>query len=118
MTLVLSILSLGTFAAIVVGAIASGEAHQANSGWTYPPACCKAHAIGGDCEAIPARDVTLGPYGFSVFLQTGDHHLATRSHRFFIPYGDEMRSGDGQYHICLHPTESDVNCFFAPPGSA
>jgi hypothetical protein len=56
-----------------------------------------------------------GPKGFSVFLHPGDHYLATRNHLFFVPYGDEIQSGDDDYHVCLHPTENDLNCFFAPP---
>ncbi|WP_080671735.1 hypothetical protein [Rhizobium leguminosarum] len=118
MTLVTSTISLITLATISAGTPIRAEAHQAASGWTYPPACCKAHDIGGDCEAIPADDIHTGRRGFSVFLHVGDHHLATKPHVFFIPYGDEIPSGDGQYHICLHPTENYVNCFFAPPNGA
>lgn len=118
MTLVTSTVSVITLTAIIVGMLSRAEAHQAKSGWTYPPACCKAHDTGGDCEAIPARDISPGPRGFSVFLRVGDHHLATKSHLFFIPYGDEIPSGDGRFHICLHPTENDFNCFFAPPDGA
>jgi hypothetical protein len=109
-----------TLSAIVIAVISMvlvvpGDAHQAGSGWTYPPACCKDEDLGGDCAAIPSSDVRKGTRGFSVTLLPGDHHLATRSHRFFIPYGDEIPSGDGNYHICLHPTEDNLNCFFAPP---
>ncbi|TAU37644.1 hypothetical protein ELI43_34085 [Rhizobium leguminosarum] len=115
MTLTTSTLSMITFAVISVGIPARTDAHQADSGWTYPPACCNAH---DDCEAIPAQDISRGTRGFSVFLHAGDHHLATKPHFFFIPYGDEIPSGDGRYHICLHPTENDVNCFFSPPDSS
>lgn len=101
--------------ALSIGLIVQSDAHQAISGWTYPPACCKDQKTGGDCEAIPSADVTRGPHGYSVFIHPGDHHSATRSHRFFVPYGDEIPSGDDDYHICLHPTENDLNCFFAPP---
>lgn len=103
--------------AISAGLVGRAAAHDAESGWTYPPACCKAHQLHGDCDAIPTPSVRLGRRGFSVFLHAGDHPLATRPHLFFIPYGDEIPSGDDRYHICLHPSENDVNCFFAPPGS-
>ncbi|KQV28522.1 hypothetical protein ASC97_04430 [Rhizobium sp. Root1203] len=93
------------------------DAHQSGSGWTYPPACCKSRDVGGDCEAIPSTAVRKGHRGFSVYLHRGDHHLITRNQLYFIPYGDEIPSGDGDFHICLHPTEDDVNCFFAPPDS-
>ncbi|WP_088674757.1 hypothetical protein [Rhizobium sp. R339] len=114
MTLTTSTISLTTFAVVSVGILARTDAHQADSGWTYPPACCNAH---DDCAAISAQDIRRGPRGFSVFLRAGAHHLATKPHLFFIPYGNEILSGDGRYHICLHPTENDVNCFFSPPDS-
>lgn len=102
-------------AALLIGFLVQSDAHQASSGWTYPPACCKDQKSGGDCQAIPSANVTRGPHGYSIFIQPGDHHNATRSHKFFVPYGDEIPSGDDDYHICLHPTEDDLNCFFAPP---
>ncbi|CAN7650053.1 hypothetical protein LJR257_004788 [Ensifer adhaerens] len=103
MTFATSTVPLMTLAAISVGVVRT-DAHQTMTG--------------GDCEAIPAPDIMRGARGFSVFLHAGDHHLATRPHMFFIPYGDEIPSGDGRYHICLHPTEDNVNCFFAPPDSS
>ncbi|WP_244919907.1 hypothetical protein [Rhizobium grahamii] len=53
--------------------------------------------------------------GYSIILHPGDHFRATRLHLFFVPYGDELPSGDGDFHVCLHPTEDYLNCFFAPP---
>jgi hypothetical protein len=96
----------------------STYAHKASTGWTYPPACCKSDEVGGDCQAIPFNDVTRGRKGYEIFLHPGDHFMATRPHHFFVPYGDELPSGDDQFHLCLHPTESDLNCFFAPEGDA
>lgn len=104
---------------LVVAGIAlppgNADAHQAASGWTYPPACCKGDKVGGDCEQIPATTVKTGPNGFVVQLLPGDHHLVTRRQTYLIPYGDQIPSGDGNFHICLHPTEDHENCFFAPP---
>jgi hypothetical protein len=91
------------------------DAHQAASAWTYPPACCKGDAGGGDCQQIPATTVRTGPHGFVVQLFPGDHHLVTKRQVYLIPYGDQITSGDGNFHICLHPTEDHANCFFAPP---
>lgn len=102
-------------AAVLFGLVIYASAHQTGSGWTYPPACCKGDHVGGDCQRIPDSDVATGPHGFSVLLHPGDHHLVTRNQLFLIPYGDEIPSGDGDFHICLHPTEDHVNCFFAPP---
>ena len=84
MTLTTSTVSLITFAMISVGIPARTDAHQADSGWTYPPACCSAH---NDCEAIPAQDISRGPRGFSVLLHAGDHHLATKPHLFSFRMG-------------------------------
>lgn len=97
------------------GLLAVGNAHQTQTQWKYPPACCKGNEVRGDCEAIPRAEIKKGPKGFSVYLHPGDHHAATREHRFFVPYGNEHTSGDSDFHICLHPTEDYVNCFFAPP---
>ncbi|RDJ07096.1 hypothetical protein B5K06_21775 [Rhizobium grahamii] len=93
------------------------EAHDAARGWTYPPACCRGRGQGGDCDAIPRSDVSKLRRGYSIILQPGDHFRATRSHRFFVPYGDELPSGDGDFHLCLHPSEDYLDCFFAPPDS-
>ena len=78
MTLATSTVSLITLGVISVCTIVRTDAHQAKSGWTYPPACCKAQGLVGDCQAIPARDISRGPRGFSVFLHAGDHHLVTK----------------------------------------
>lgn len=90
------------------------HAHKAPSGWAYPPACCNGRQTGGDCQAIPSDDVSENRDGYSILIRPGDHFLATKPHRFFVPYGNELPSGDGDYHVCLHTTESDLNCFFAP----
>ncbi|TIX45804.1 MAG: hypothetical protein E5W81_21145 [Mesorhizobium sp.] len=101
--------------ALILGG--SAGAHDAARGWPYPPACCKGNEVGGDCERIPGASVKIGPRGFSVTLLPGDHHLVTRQHLFQIPYGDALPSGDHDFHICLHPSEEYMNCFFAPPDS-
>lgn len=91
------------------------DAHEAANRWTYPFACCKGDPEDGDCQRIPYAAVKNRPNGFVVTLYPGDHHRITRRHKFLIPYGNEIVSGDRDYHLCLHPTEEDVNCFFAPP---
>lgn len=119
-----STVSMVSFAVISVGICAQGDAHQSGSSWTYPLSCCS----GKDCRAVPRSQVGKGPNGFSVTLHPGDHHLVTRNQSFLIPYGAESLSGDGNFHICLQPTdeptEADgigrsgryhMNCFFAPP---
>ncbi|WP_225191689.1 hypothetical protein [Sinorhizobium alkalisoli] len=103
--------AIGTFPA-------AGHGHYTERGWAYPPACCKGSNQGGDCQRIPGGTVRKGKHGFLVILGPGDHYRVTREHMFLIPYGDEIPSGDGDYHICLHPTEDHMNCFFAPPDGA
>lgn len=101
-------------AAIVLNLPSAGGAHEASRDWTYPPACCKGTEIGGDCQRIPDGHVKKGRLGYSILLFPGDHRLVTKKQSFFIPYGDEIPSGDSDFHICLHPTEDHMNCFFAP----
>lgn len=94
---------------------AVGNAHHTQRQWKYPPACCRGNEVGGDCEPIPGAEIKKGRKGFSVHLHPGDHHAATREHLFFVPYGNELPSGDSDFHICLHPNEDYLDCFFAPP---
>lgn len=92
-------------------------AHETRSGWTYPPACCHGDLERGECQAIPERAVNEHGGGWSIVLEPGDHRKVTHRNRYFVPYGSEIPSGDGDYHICLHPTEEHENCFFVPPGA-
>lgn len=128
MTFTPSTASIVSFAVISAGLFTQSDAHQSRSAWPYPPWCCNGQDFGGDCEAIPKSQVRKGAGGFSVILHPGDHRLVTRNQLFLIPYGDEKPSGDGDFHICLQPTddpnEADgigrggryhMNCFFAPP---
>ena len=71
----------------------------------------------GDCQSIPYATVTPRPNGFVVLLGPGDHNRVTHQDRYFVPYDSVLPSQDHDYHICLHPTEEDANCFFAPPDS-
>ena len=110
-----SLTSLPIAFAIAAMPALAGRAHEGSNGWAYPPACCKGNEQGGDCHRIPEGAVATGRYGFSVHIKPGHHPMATREHRFLIPYGNEIPSGDGYFHICLYPNEDHVNCFFAPP---
>jgi hypothetical protein len=91
------------------------DAHQAGTTWAYPLACCKSTGIGGDCQRVPGARVKERQNGYVIRLFPGDHPKVTREHIFLIPYGDEIPSGDDDFHVCLHPTEDYLNCFFAPP---
>lgn len=92
-------------------------AHQAASGWSYPPACCHGDIESGECQAIPGTSVREQNGGWTIVLEPGDHRKVTHRNRYFVPYGSEIPSGDGDFHICLHPTEEHQNCFFVPPGA-
>ncbi|MFD2053790.1 hypothetical protein ACFSQT_12050 [Mesorhizobium calcicola] len=89
-------------------------AHNAEAGWTYPPACCHGDLTTGECGKIPGSSVTPGPEGYVVILRPGDHQKVTHQDRYFVPYDAVIPSGDDNFHICLHPTEEHENCFFAP----
>lgn len=106
------------FLAVTLGVVSETYAHRASRDWTYPPGCCRGTEVGGDCVALPSEDVKPGRDGFSISVHPGDHPIVTKRQLFFIPYGRERPSGDGSYHICLNPTENDLNCFFAPPGNS
>ena len=89
--------------------------HTAVSGWTYDPLCCNGNAMTGDCQKIPTRAVKPVEGGYRITIGPGDHRLATKPHTFFVKYGDEKKSGDSDYHLCLWPSENDARCFYAPP---
>jgi hypothetical protein len=108
------------FAASLAGVAFFEEAmaHGPDGSWTYPPACCRGDELGGDCEKIPNGTVREDKAGYIVTLQPGDHRRVSRPHRYVVPYGSAITSGDGNYHACLHPTEVNLNCFFAPGGES
>ncbi len=89
-------------------------AHTAVSGWEYDPLCCNGNAHNGDCQRIPLRTVKPVEGGYRITIGPGDHRKATKQHTFFVKYGDEKKSGDSDYHLCLWPTENDARCFYAP----
>ena len=80
------------------------SAHDALSGWTYPPSCC----ANFDCREVPAADISERPEGFLV-KATGET----------IPYKDARirDSPDGEYHWCsVNGSKSGRTvCLFVPP---
>lgn len=89
-------------------------AHDASGGWQYEAFCCNGNDHNGDCQMIPAATVRIITGGFRVTLAPGDHRLATRSHIFLLPQNTARRSQDGEYHLCLYPTEDTPRCFYVP----
>ncbi|WP_112437112.1 MULTISPECIES: hypothetical protein [unclassified Rhizobium] len=90
------------------------QAHDAPSGWAYEPYCCNGDNETGDCQMIPPKSVAITPNGYRVTLLPGDHRLVTHAHVFLLPMGRAMKSGDGDYHLCLFPNEDTPRCFYAP----
>lgn len=98
------------------GLLAAG-AHEAPSGWPYPPSCCHGTAVGGDCQMIPREAVRIGPAGYEVTLTPIDHPMVERRIHFTVPYGSERPAPDGEYHVCIKQIEPWWRCFFAGQGS-
>jgi len=94
----------------------TAKAHDAPSGMSYPSWCCQGtRADGtGDCDPIPSRTVKEIPGGWVITIGPGDHPLVTKNHVFVKKYGEERRSTDGEYHICLWPDENTARCFLSP----
>lgn len=73
-------------------------AHNAPSGWAYPPECCG----GYDCSEIAADRVKPG---FAGYIVDG---------RFYVPMAQVRFSPDGRFHACF-PTLDNLRCLFVPP---
>jgi hypothetical protein len=112
-----SVLAILGAAALIRAMTGDAGAHQAPSGWAYPPVCCNGNREHGDCQPIADRTVKPVAGGFRLTLAPGDHHMVTHAHVFDIPQSQAKPSPDGRYHVCLYPNEDRVQCFFAPtPG--
>ncbi len=87
---------------------APADAHDAPSGWTYPPECCNEI----DCKQIDPGEVTVEP---GVYLWRGKR-IAFDSPKI-------RRSPDKFFHGCLAGHWGDtsgmteVQCFFVPYGT-
>ena len=91
-------------------------AHDATSGlWTYPRSCCRGTSVGGDCDAIPHTAVQPVDGGYQVTLNPGDHPLITETQTWFVPMQKVRWSKDNDFHVCLWPDETKLQCFFSPP---
>jgi len=74
-------------------------AHQAASGWAYPPSCCSQN----DCREFPGERMKETPRGY--LFPSG----------LVLPYADDRikPSPDGKFHICQNRLR--VICLFVPP---
>jgi hypothetical protein len=81
----------------------SAEAHQAPSGWEYPPGCCN----GAKNECHPA-----------VILETDKGYVVVEA-SVLVPFGDARikPSGDSEWHVCdtFNPNYGwSVHCVYIP----
>ncbi|MCB1460137.1 MAG: hypothetical protein KDJ48_12895 [Nitratireductor sp.] len=87
--------------------VAAASAHDAPSGFTYPPECCNDH----DCAMIDPGEVISGP-GYYVWK---DHRIAFDSPKI-------RQSPDIFFHGCETGHWGDTSgmheltCFFVPQG--
>lgn len=91
------------------------RAHEAPSGWAYPYECCSNQ----DCASVPADAVKERRGGWHVTVVPGTHPqvpAGAPAVMVFVPVHEARPSPDGEWHICLHPTDKRTLCFFAPPG--
>ena len=89
--------------------------HAAPSGWDYPTACCSDQ----DCAPLAAAAVRERRGGWHVVVAPGTHPqvpAGSPAVMAFIPMAEAMKSPDGVFHICLHPADRRVLCFFTPLG--
>jgi hypothetical protein len=96
----------------------AAAAHDAPSGFKYPPGCCHSAAESptGDCAPIASRFVTEAADGYHVSIPVGAHpQLKTRPYSGVVPYDAARDSDDGQPHICLSRDGANRFCFFMPP---
>ncbi|MEZ5792667.1 MAG: hypothetical protein R3D34_18405 [Nitratireductor sp.] len=100
----------GLAALLVTAVVAMADAamaHDAPSGFQYPPECCNDQ----DCAQIDPGEVTTGP-GYYIWK---DHHIAFSSPRI-------RQSPDIHFHGCETGHWGDTSgmreltCFFVPQG--
>lgn len=99
---------------VLVGIPGIAVAHD-HGAMKYDAFCCQGDRQTGDCQAIPAGNVTVTKDGFAVTLKAGEHRLVTRPHRWMVPFGSERQSTNGDYHACIFPDEDTLRCFYSPP---
>lgn len=81
--------------------VSPAQAHEAPSGWSYPPACCSGH----DCAPLDAQRIK----------ETGNDFLIDG--KFLVKRADAKLSPDGIYHACFSVKNQGPNCFWYPPNS-
>ena len=90
----------GALAIIIAGGCAAPAAgHQAQSGWTYPWACCSEK----DCREV-AEPTLVG----------GDAWRFSTGH--VVKDADVKPAPDGLWHLCLTSGDRIVLCAFGPKG--
>jgi hypothetical protein len=101
--------------AVVLLAFRQAWGHAAPSGMVYDGVCCNGDGVSGDCHHIPPESVETLRDGYRITLAPGQHPKVTATRQYRYDYAAARQSTDGQYHICLHPDETNVQCLYVPP---
>lgn len=82
----------------------AAHAHDANSGWTYPLACCSDF----DCREVAADAIEERPEGYVIKVTGEVVPMSSRKVR---------NSPDGVFHWCSvrGREDGDTICLFVPP---
>ncbi len=99
--------------------------HTAVAGWAYDPRCCS----GRDCVQMLDPHVTMGPEGYTVTIEAGEHPYVTERMVQVFRYSDAdplnnhpispgdtreaSHSQDEHSHACVTPSGRFI-CFYAP----
>lgn len=103
-------------ALVLVACISAIWTTFANAHDWYPSRCCWSPQNApagrlGDCDQIPDHAVKVGPDGYVVTLEPGEHPMVKERMTFVVPYSEAEKSPDGRAHICISPTLKR-RCFF------
>lgn len=97
---------VNAFALVPLFVTSPAIAHDAESGWAYPLACCS----GIDCREVADADVLERPEGYVIRVTGEVIPMTSRKVR---------NSPDGQFHWCSVQGKADGKtiCLFVPPRS-
>lgn len=113
----LSMLAWGmvVLAVMLIWASTPASAHDAPLGWSYDTFCCNGNGQHGDCAPVPASSIKAVDGGYEITLRPGDHPMITRPHIFFKAWPESRLSQDGNFHVCLWPSQDSLRCLYVPP---
>lgn len=95
-------------------------AHNAKSGWPYPPGCCSQPEK--ECHEVPASTIVgtrydaFGKLIIIMKFKPGDHPNITREMTFERVATWFQQSGDSEHHACINPLGTAIYCYFWQAG--